>query len=218
MIRRMLTYVATLGLVMLFAGCAMPKKQVDYAAFKAARPRSMVVLPPLNESADIKASYSMLSQATAPLAESGYYVLPVALVDETFRQNGLTVPGDIHQVPANKLREIFGADAALYVTVTDYGSRYQVFSSVTRVAANAKLVDLKNGDTLWSGTAVAVDDGGNGGGNLIAMLVTAAIKQAVNHVTDASYPMAGVASVRLLSAGTPGGILYGPRSPKYQSD
>ena len=67
MIRRMLTYVATLGLVMLFAGCAMPKKQVDYAAFKAARPRSIVVLPPLNESADIKASYSMLSQATAPL-------------------------------------------------------------------------------------------------------------------------------------------------------
>lgn len=128
------------------------------------------------------------------------------------------MPGDIHQVPANKLREIFGADAALYVTVTDYGSRYQVFSSVTRVAANAKLVDLKNGDTLWSGTAVAVDDGGNSGGNLIAMLVTAAIKQAVNHVTDASYPMAGVASVRLLSAGTPGGILYGPRSPKYQSD
>lgn len=218
MMRRILTYVAALGIVMLFAGCAVPRKQVDYAAFKAARPRSIVVLPPLNESADIKATYAMLSQATYPLAESGYYVLPVALVDETFRQNGLTVPGDIHTVPVPKLREIFGADAALYVTVTDYGSRYQVLSSVTRVAANAKLVDLKTGAVLWSGTAVAANDSGNSGGGLVGMLITAAINQAVNHMTDASYPVAGTASARLLSAGVPGGILYGPRSPKYQAD
>ena len=218
MMRRVLTYLAALGIVMLFAGCAVPRKQVDYAAFKAARPRSIVVLPPLNESPDIKATYAMLSQATYPLAESGYYVLPVALVDETFRQNGLTVPGDIHSVPVPKLREIFGADAALYVTVTDYGSRYQVLSSVTRVAANARLVDLKTGDELWSGTAVAANDSGNSGGGLIGMLVTAAINQAVNHATDASYPLAGTASARLLSAGTRNGILYGPRSPKYQSD
>lgn len=219
MMRRLLTYIATLGTVMLFAGCAVPTTpQTNYAAFKEARPRSIVVLPPLNESPDIKATYAMLAQATYPLAESGYYVLPVALVDETFRQNGLTVPGDIHTMPVPKLREIFGADAALYVTVTDYGSRYQILSSVTRVAAKAKLVDLKTGNELWSGTAVAAQDSGNSGGGLIGMLVTAAINQAVNHLSDASYPVAGTASARLLSAGMPNGILYGPRSPKYQSD
>ncbi|SDO77357.1 hypothetical protein SAMN04488595_102142 [Ralstonia sp. 25mfcol4.1] len=218
MMRRLLTCIATLGTVALFAGCAVPTSHVNYAAFKQARPRSIVVLPPLNESPDIKATYAMLAQATYPLAESGYYVLPVALVDETFRQNGLTVPGDIHTVPVPKLREIFGADAALYVTVTDYGSRYQVLSSVTRVAANATLVDLKTGDELWSGRAVAAQDSSSSGGGLIGMLVTAAINQAMNHLTDASYPVAGTASARLLSAGMPNGILYGPRSPKYQSD
>ncbi|MGN5477435.1 DUF799 domain-containing protein [Cupriavidus basilensis] len=218
MMRRLLTYVASLGLVMLFAGCAMPNRQIDYAAFKASRPRSIVVLPPLNESPDIKATYSMLAQATVPLAESGYYVLPVALVDETFRQDGLTVPGDIHTVPVAKLREIFGADAALYVTVTEYGSKYQVISSVTRVAANAKLVDLKTGDVLWNGTAVAATDSSSSGGGLIGMLINAAVTQALNHTLDASYKVAATTSYRLLSAGQPGGILYGPRSPKYQSD
>ena len=218
MMRRLLTYVASLGIVMLFAGCAVPNKQVDYAAFKASRPRSILVLPPLNESPDIKATYGMLAQATAPLAESGYYVLPVALVDETFRQNGLTVPGDIHATPVAKLRQIFGADAALYVTVAEYGSKYQVISSVTRVAANAKLVDLKTGDVLWSGTASAATDSSSSGGGLIGMLVNAAITQAINHSLDASYKVAATTSYRLLSAGQPGGILYGPRSPKYQSD
>jgi hypothetical protein len=218
MMRRILTYVASLGIVMLFAGCAVQNKQVDYAAFKASRPRSILVLPPLNESPDIKATYGMLSQATAPLAESGYYVLPVALVDETFRQNGLTVPGDIHATPVAKLRQIFGADAALYVTVAEYGSKYQVISSVTRVTASARLVDLKTGDVLWNGTASTATDSSSSGGGLIGMLINAAVTQAINHSFDASYKVAATTSYRLLSAGQPGGILYGPRSPKYQSD
>ncbi|GJG93550.1 DUF799 domain-containing protein [Cupriavidus pauculus] len=218
MMRRVLTYIATLGAVMLFAGCAT-QKQIDYAAYKQARPRSIVVLPPLNESPEVKATYGMLSQATVPLAEAGYYVLPVALVDETFRQNGLTTPGDIHTVPVPKLREIFGADAALYVTVTSYGSQYQVLSSVTKVTANAKLVDLKSGNDLWTGSATATNESsGNAGGGLIGALIGAAIAQAMNHAFDATYKVAETASLRLLSAGQPNGLLYGPRSPKYQSD
>lgn len=84
-------------LLALLGGCA-PTKSVDYSAFKQAKPRSILVLPPLNESLDVKATYSMLSQVTFPLAEAGYYVVPVALADETFRQNGLTSAGDVHQV------------------------------------------------------------------------------------------------------------------------
>ena len=98
---------------LLLGGCAAPAKY-DYSAFKESRPASILVLPPLNSSPDIKATYSMLAQTTWPLAESGYYVLPVTLVDETFRQNGLQTPADIHELPAAKLREIFGADTALY--------------------------------------------------------------------------------------------------------
>ncbi len=138
--------VAGFTLLALLGGCA-PTKSVDYSAFKQAKPRSILVLPPLNESPDVKATYSMLSQVTFPLAEAGYYVVPVALADETFRQNGLTSAGDVHQVSPAKLREIYGADAALYVTVSDYGTRYMVISSATIVTASAKLVDLRSGTT-----------------------------------------------------------------------
>src|SRR5450830_500760 len=72
----------------LLGGCAAPKT-IDYTAYKQARPKSILVLPPINESPEVQASYSMVSQVTYPLAEAGYYVLPIALVDETFRQNGL---------------------------------------------------------------------------------------------------------------------------------
>jgi hypothetical protein len=219
MIARSLKLMAGLLALAVLGGCVSPKT-VDYSAYKQSRPKTILVLPPLNNSPDVKASYSLLSQVTYPLAEAGYYVLPIALVDETFRQNGLTTPADIHQAPANKLQEIFGADAALYITVTDYGTRYMIISSETVVTASAKLVDLKSGTTLWTGSARASSEegGNNGGGNLIGMLITAAVKQVINSSTDAGHPIAGVTSARLLSAGQPAGLLYGPRSPKYGTD
>jgi hypothetical protein len=205
----------------LAAGCANnQKKSYDYSALKQSRPRSIVILPPLNNSPDVKATYSMLSQMTYPLAEAGYYVLPVALVDETFKQNGLSSSADIHAVEPKKIQEIFGADAALYVTISKYGASYVVLNSVVLVTAEAKLVDLKTGATLWSGVASASNNegGNNSGGGLIGALVAAAVKQIINSVTDAGHPVAGVASNRLLSAGRVNGLLYGPRSANYAKD
>lgn len=44
----------------------------------------------------------MLVSNTLPLAEAGYYVLPVAMVEETFQQNGLTNANDIRAVSLPK--------------------------------------------------------------------------------------------------------------------
>lgn len=203
---------------LLLGGCAAPAKY-DYSAFKESRPASILILPPLNSSPDIKATYSMLAQTTWPLAESGYYVLPVTLVDETFRQNGLQTPADIHELPAAKLREIFGADTALYINVKQYGTSYMVVSSETRVTAEAKLVDLRNGRTLWTGRATASSaEGDNNSGGLIGMLVKAVINQIADSLSNRAHGIAGITAYRLLTAGQPNGILYGPRSPMYMKD
>lgn len=203
----------------LLGACAHPTPGTDYTAFKANRPRSILVLPPLNQSPEVIAPWGVLAQATYPLAESGYYVMPVTLVAETFKENGLTVPAEVHAVAPAKLREIFGADAALYITVTRYGTSYAVFDSAAVVAVDARLIDLRDGTLLWSGAASASNaQQNNQGGGLAGLLVAAVVKQILNNVTDASWPVAGVATQRLLSAGRPGGLLYGPRSPKYGTD
>lgn len=210
-------FLCVLGMAVL-AGCTTPAAY-DYTAFRENRPASILILPPLNESPEVKATYGMLSQMSMPLAEAGYYVVPVALVDETFKQNGLTAASDIHQVEPKKLREIFDADAALYVTVSQYGSSYTLFDSQIRVEAKANLIDLRSGDLLWSGTALAMDQSaGNNGGGLIGLLVTAAVKQIMNTMTDASIVVANQASWQLLSAGRQNGVLYGPRSALYETD
>ncbi|MEN4920996.1 DUF799 domain-containing protein [Achromobacter spanius] len=202
----------------LLAGCvAPPQKNVDYTAFRESKPASILVLPPLNTSVDVAASAAVLAQATLPLAESGYYVIPVGVMDETFKQNGLTSPDDIHELPAVKLREIFGADAALYMTVKQYGSSYNVVSSTVTVSIDAELLDLRNGAKLWSGTKQVVHANNNSNGGLLGMLIQAVVDQVVNNLSDRSYSVAGMTNNMLLSAGTAGGILYGPRSPRYEA-
>ncbi len=218
MMSRLKKMALLLAPAVLMVGCATKAPSYDYTAFKAAKPRSIVVLPPLNNSPEVNAGNSVYAQVSYPLAEAGYYVLPVAVVGETFKQNGLTNAADIHGVDVRKLNEIFGADAGLYITIDKYGSTYTVIDSVAVVAVTAKLVDLKTGTLLWEGKASASNNegGNNGGGGLIGALVAAAVKQILNSTTDAAHPVAGVANARLLSAGMTNGLLYGPRSVKYQ--
>jgi hypothetical protein len=218
MAKKFLKLAAVLAPAVFAVGCATHKAQpYDYRAFEASNPHSILVLPPLNNSPEVGATESVYSTVTYPLAEAGYYVMPVSLVNETFKQNGLTTAADIQAVAPEKLREIFGADAALYITVDKYGSSYNVLSSVTMVSATAKLVDLKTKALLWDGKASVVDNGnqGNNGGGLVGMLVQAAVTQIVNSSTNRSHEVAAQTNALMLSAGGPRSILYGPRSPNY---
>lgn len=204
--------------VLLVTGCAT-QQPYDYTAFKQSRPRSILVLPPLNVSPDVLATNSVLAQVSLPLAESGYYVFPVTLVNETFKQNGLVNPAEMHDVKLQKLREIFGADTALYITVKQYGTTYTVISSESRVTAEARLIDLRSEQVLWSGSATASSaEGRSSSGGLVGLLVSALVHQILESTTNRAHPIAGVTSNRLLAAGRPNGILYGPRSPMFQTD
>ncbi len=215
--RRLQSGVAT-AVVTLLCACATPKPH-DYTAYKEARPTSMLVLPPVNDTPEIGATYGVLSQVTLPLSEAGYYVVPVSLMDETFRQNGLTQAADIHDVSTQKLRDIFGADAAVYIKVKSYGTSYAILSSETRVTVEARIIDLRSNQQLWQGSASASSaesDGANQAG-LVGLLVKAVINQIIGTVSDASFQYAGIANQRLLSP-RQNGLLYGPRSPNYQKD
>ena len=203
-----------LGLVGI-GGCATQAPGYDYSAFLQARPATLLVMPPVNESPDLKATPALWAQATQPLAEAGYYVLPVTLVDETFRQNGVNSANEAQDIALPKLREVFGADAAVYIKVKKYGTSYAVIASETRVEVEGRVVDLRSGELLWQGKAFAssAEQQQQGQGGLAALLIFALVNQIVGTTTDAAYKYAAVANARLLGVPIANGILPGPRSP-----
>ena len=166
----------------------------------------------------VLAPFSVMAQVIAPISEAGFYTLPVALVEQTFRNNGLTVANDIHALPKEKLHEIFGADTALYLDIHEYGTSYIIISSDTVVSISARLVDLKTGNVLWQKSATASSAetrSNNNSGGLIGMLVIAAVNQIVETVSDSGFNIAAISANRLLSKDSINGLLPGPRSREY---
>jgi hypothetical protein len=208
------------------AGCAIDyPKPYDYSAYKQSNPKSILVLPPKNMSLDVKATYSFYSHTQRPLAEAGYYVLPITLVDEIFKSNGLTLAHDIHNVSIQKLYDIFGADAVMYIEVKEYGTEFMIFDSVSTVTAEATLVDLRTGAMLWQGQATASsaeDEDKSNQAGLASRLLGAVINQILSTTFDQSHEIAKMTSERLLTPRVyherihQDGILYGPRSPLYK--
>ena len=214
-----LKFIAVALLAIFFTGCSVKEPEpYDYTAFLQKKPHSILVLMPTNDSTDVAGSAAVLANAVAPLSEAGYYVFPVALVNDTFKQNGITEPSEIAAVPLNKLDKIFQADSVLYINIKEYGTSYAVISSSTRVVLEAKLVDIKNGATLWNGTATAIEDSSSGQTSLLGMLVSAVISQVANTISDKSYDLAAMADAYLFSSNCHNCILYGPYSPHYGKD
>lgn len=200
-------------LVALATGCVTPP---DYTAFREDPPRSILVLPPLNESVDVNATYSWLTTVTMPIAETGYYVFPVAMVDAFLKDNGLPTAGEMHGVDVKRLGEVFGADAVLYVTILDWGQEYIVLSSNTVVHVKATLVDADSGTQLWEWERSHVESSG-GSGSLIADAIVAVIEQVADTLSDQTHLTARQANFLLFKNETTG-LPYGPYHPKHATD
>lgn len=205
------------AVAMTLSGCMTPPAPYDYTAFMQAKPTTLLVLPPISESPDVKATPGTWAHATKPLAEAGYYVLPVALVDETFKQNGVNTADEAQSIPFKKLHDFFGADAAVYLKVVKYGTSYKFVMSETRVEVEGRVVDLRSGQLLWEGKAFAssAEQQQQAQGGLVGLLVTALVQQIAGTATDAAFSYAAIANERMLGSPLYNGILAGPRSPLH---
>ncbi|MFK8084130.1 MAG: DUF799 domain-containing protein [Granulosicoccus sp.] len=205
-----------IGVSALLGACETVPREDPYLLFRELMPRSILVLPPINESVDVNATYSWLTTASKPLGEKGFYVFPVAVVDEFMKENGLPNPEDMHAAPLNKIGEIFGADAVMYVTLEQYGQKFELIQSVTRVTARAELLDVKTGQVIWQDRiAYSETNSDNTGAGLLGALVSAAVAQIGNSLTDAAHDASRVANNLLINSQS--GLLLGPGHPGFEA-
>lgn len=200
-------------LALLATGCAV--KPYDYSALKASQPKSILVIPPKNNTVEVNAPYIFLSTISSPLAEKGYYVFPVAVIDQFLKDNGLPTPEEMNTVPLDKINEHIGPDAVLYINIDDWGQQYQILSSVAVVSSTWRLVDAKTGQTLWDGRAFAQQKSGDGGGGLAGMLVAAVVEQVISSVDDKTPRLSRMANYNAIYNPSRG-LLPGPYFPKEE--
>lgn len=195
-------------LVLVLSGCVTPQPY-DYTELVRKKPRSIVVIPPMNNTVEVAAPYVFLSTISKPLAEKGYYVFPVSVIDHFLKENGLPTPAEMNSIPLDKIREHIGADSVLYVSIDEWGQSYQVISSKTKVKVNLKLVDVKSGKLLWHTTSIAQQSSGDGGGGLLGAIIGAIVEQIASSAMDKTPGLARQANNRAIYNEV-NGLLNGP--------
>lgn len=195
----------------ILAGCATTKRTPT--ALELNPPSSILVIPPRNNSVELNAPYTLISSISRPLAEKGYYVFPVAVVDTLFKENGLPTTAEMNNIPIDKIKEIINPDAILYIDINNWGQEYQIISSRTIVSSSWKLIDASNGQILWKGQAQAMRSSGKGNRELKDALIGALIEQIAGSITDQTYELSKSASESLINSRYRG-LPPGPYVPK----
>lgn len=198
-----------IGMLSVLAGCvtATPK---DYTKFNAAKPTSILIVPVVNRSVEVTASDYFLSTVTIPLAENGYYIFPVNLVKRMLEDDGLSDASLVHNASAEKLANLFGADAVLYVTINQWDAKYMVLSTQVTVDMSYVIKCGKSGETLWDHNEKMVYvPQNNSSGNPLVDLIVMAVNAAVTKAAPNYVPLARQANNKTFTYPGPG-IPLGP--------
>jgi len=199
-------------------GCAAaPPAAYDYSAFREADPRSILVVPPVNNAVEVDAQAFYLATISRPVGERGYYVFPIGMVKGLLEEEGLADANLVHEGDPRILAEMFGADAVLYVTIQRWDARYMVFSTSVTVQFDYLLRDGRTGDELWSASVTRVyssDDSSAGG---VGGLITNAIAAAVERASPRYVPLAREANYQATTQAHKG-VPAGKYHPRYGQD
>jgi hypothetical protein len=208
-----LVCVAILALAILTGCASAPPKPV---APDPNWPRSILVMPPLNHSIEPNAPYTYLSTISRPLAEKGYYVFPVAVIDQLLKDNGLPTPDEMNAIPLDKIRQHTGADAVLYGVISDWGQKFQVITSSTVVSVHLRLVDTRTGAELWQGKVHGRQNSDSHNGGLLGAVVNAVANQVAGSISDQTPQLARSANYSTIygsgGKGLPDGFYRWPQT------
>jgi hypothetical protein len=214
MTRKIPLLTAALLLSVAVTGCATVPSNYNYTTLRAEAPHSILVVPALNNTANVTAPDWFLSTISEPFANRGYYVFPANMVRGVLNENGLSDAGLVHGVDARRLSNIFGCDSVLFININKWDSKYLVISTTTEVQFEYELRSCKTNAVLWKNSqSIVYSPQASSGGNPLAALIAQAIISAIEKGHPNYMPLARQAN--LAASTLPGhGLPAGPYLPQ----
>lgn len=138
-----------LGAVVFFFGCAGGAHHSVAPDYKDRAPRSIAVLPVLNETVSLKAPEIFRPILFNKVSLKGYETAPLAFIDGRLREKEIHEAGQVNSLPPQELGNLLGVDALLYAYVTEFSTTYLLAYASMTVGARFELKDAKTGEKLW---------------------------------------------------------------------
>jgi hypothetical protein len=203
-------------IILAITGCAntLVTKEQEFPQMYNEKPRSLLIMPPINISTAADAKDYYATTVEMPIAFQGYYTFPYELTAEILKQEGIHDSELVYDMPLDKFHEYFGADAVLFTKIVKWDTSYLVLASNLTVSIDAEIKSTKTSETLWkyNGTVVIDLTGNNGGGGMVG-LIAGVVATAINTAAADYTTYARQANGRFI-----GTVPVGPYHPLYLKD
>jgi hypothetical protein len=214
--------------ILFLTACVTPPPPPDYSLYMEEDPKSVLIVPVINNSPEVGADEYFLATVTVPVAERGYYVFPVNLTRELLADAGLSDAGLVHAADVRTIAGLFDADAILFIQINNWEAKYLLLSTTVVVSFDYILKSGRSGRTLWSTSqTMQYTPQSASSGNPLADLIVMAAQAAITKAMPNYMPLARQANWKAVAATHVGPgqstvmshpMLMGPFHPRYQQD
>ena len=162
-------------------------RESQYAKMYEEKPITLLVMPPINNSANVEAKDLLYTSISRPLAEAGYYVISPLLAMDVLKAESAYDSEMFFDAPLTAFQNFFGADAVVFSVIDSWTKkglgiqtkiRYVIKSAYTNEILFDRSCDLYLDLSVNSGTGGAL-------GALIDLAASAINTAATDHIIAA---------------------------------
>ncbi len=118
-----LVYIILATLVLSSCGSASLTRSSLYPKMYEEKPVTLLVMPPINNSANVDAKELLYTSISRPLAEAGYYVISPSLSMDIFKQESAYDAELFIDRPLKQFHDFFGADAVVFSIIDSWAKQ-----------------------------------------------------------------------------------------------
>lgn len=162
-------------------------RESQYAKMYEEKPVTLLVMPPINNSANVEAKELLYTSISRPLVEAGYYVISPLLAMDVLKAESAYDSEIFFDAPLTTFQNYFGADAVVFSVIDTWTKkgfgiqtkiRYVIKSAYTNEILFDRSCDLYLDLSVNSGSGGAI----GALANLTASIINTA---ATDHITAA---------------------------------
>jgi hypothetical protein len=105
------------------------------------KPVTLLVMPPINNSANVEAKELLYTSISRPLAEAGYYVISPSLSMDILRQESAYDAELFIDKPLKQFHDFFGADAVVFSVIDAWAKQGLGINTKLRYIIKSTLTD-----------------------------------------------------------------------------
>ena len=183
---RKLLYI--LALAVAAASCSTTTRLSQYPLMYDEKPVTILVMPPINNTANVEAKDLLYTSISKPLAEAGYYVISPHLAMDVLKAESAYDAEMFVDGPLDKFAQYFGADAVVFSQIDKWTK--SGFGIDTKIRYFIK--STKDNEIIFDRTCdlhldLSQNTVSNGGllGALVNMATTALVTATTDHIVAA---------------------------------